>query len=191
MQQNQMKPGTMFFTAPGINPGVNPVYGGVNPMYGGVNPMYGGVNPMYGGVNPMYGGVNPMYGGVNPMYGGVNPINPGVNPINPGVNPINPVPNPINPAPNPINPAPNPQPQAAHNMQIKFFFYDVEIQVQGNSNMTIQQLIKNFRTKLCSPDTKIDKYLIHPSKVELDPYSTDIITSKGIKENTIIYAIPK
>ena len=105
-------------------------------------------------MNPV--GINTM----NPV--GINTMNPVQNPyIHPSPNPyINPVPN---PAPNPIpNPAPNPQPQTkTHNMSIKFYVNDeTEIQVQGNSDMTIEQLIKNFKNKLCDPNIKIKKYII-------------------------------
>ena len=181
-----MKPGQMFFTKPTMNPVGNPIMNPVgNPT---MNPVG---NPT---MNPVgYPIMNPVG---NPT---MNPVgNPIMNPVgNPTMNPVgyptmNPVGNPImNPAPNPIaNPAPNPQPQTkTHNMSIKFFVNDeTEIQVQGNSDMTIEQLIKNFKVKLCDPNIKIKKYLIHPSNVELDPYSIETVSSKGINENTIIAA---
>lgn len=88
--------------------------------------------------------------------------------------------------------SPNPQSSAPSKyMCIDFLFKDVIIGVQGKNDMTIEKLIKNFRVKLCNDNIKIEKYLIHPTRVELDPTSTETLASKGITEETKIIAVSK
>ena len=89
-----------------------------------------------------------------------------------------------------INPNTKPKSQPAKNMSVEFFFNDVIIGVQGNSNMTIKQLIKNFRVKLCNDKIKIEKYITKQGKIELDPNSEETLASKNITENIKINAIP-
>ena len=71
---------------------------------------------------------------------------------------------------------------------VQFFIDEVIIVTQATYNMTISQLIKNFRVKLCNNNIKIDKYIMHPSNIELDPYSNETLCSKGIDENVRIIA---
>ena len=89
------------------------------------------------------------------------------------------------------NPAPNSQPTASKNISIPFLVKDIPIGVQGNSNMSIANLVKNFKTKLCDENINIDRYIISPLNVELDPNSTDSLASKGIAENVKIIAVTK
>ena len=68
-------------------------------------------------------------------------------------------------------------------MSVDFLVNDNKVQVQGNNNMTIEKLIKNFRIKLCSDDIKIDKYIIEGTNTVLDPSSTEKLSDKGINQN--------
>jgi len=87
---------------------------------------------------------------------------------------------------------PNPQTSApSKHIYIKFLFKDIEVIVQGNDDMTVGNLIKNFRIRLCDENIKIEKYLILPTRVQLDPYSTETLASKGITEGTKIIAVRK
>jgi len=72
---------------------------------------------------------------------------------------------------------------ASKNMSIEFLVNDNKVQVQGNNNMTIEKLIKNFKIKLCSEDVKIEKYIIQGTNIELDPTSTEKLSDKGINQN--------
>ena len=89
------------------------------------------------------------------------------------------------------NPPSKPQSPPPKNMCINFYVNKDEtiIGVQGNTNMTIQQLIKNFRIKLCNENIKISKYITHPTKIELDRNSTETLADKGINENITVNAI--
>ena len=84
-----------------------------------------------------------------------------------------------------------PKPQPAKNIYIEFYFDDVVFGVQGNSNMSIKKLIKNFRVKLCNDKIQIEKYLAYPGKIELDPNSEETLASKNITEKIKIRAIQK
>jgi len=75
------------------------------------------------------------------------------------------------------------------NFIIEFFVKDSIIRVQGDSNLTINKLIKNFEVKLCNEDIRIKKYLIHPTGVELDPSSIETLASKGITDGTRINVV--
>ena len=87
---------------------------------------------------------------------------------------------------------PNPQTSASSkHIDIKFLFKDIEFLVQGKNDMNVKNLIICFRIKLCDPDIKIEKYLILPTRVELDPNSIEALASKGITEGTIINAVSK
>ena len=77
------------------------------------------------------------------------------------------------------------------NINVEFFVDDVIIGVQANSNMPINKLIRNFKVKLCSDTIKIIKYIIYPSNIELDPNSTEPISSKGINGKTKINVITR
>ena len=75
------------------------------------------------------------------------------------------------------------------NFLIEFFFKDAIIRVQGDSNMTINKLIKNFKVKLCNEDIIIKKYIILQTGVELDPNSNETLASKGITKETKISVV--
>ena len=62
-----------------------------------------------------------------------------------------------------INPTPGTKPTRSKNMIIQFFIKDVIIGVQGNSTMTIEKLVKNFKLKLCEEEIIVNKYLLLPS----------------------------
>ena len=89
------------------------------------------------------------------------------------------------------NPAPNSQTTASKNISIPFLVKDIPIGVQGNSNMSIANLVKNFKTKLCDESINIDKYIISPLNMELDPNSTDSLASKGIAGDVKIIVVTK
>jgi MAD (mothers against decapentaplegic) family protein 4 len=89
------------------------------------------------------------------------------------------------------NPVPKPQSQPSKNICVEFYVNDTIIGVQGNSNMSIKQLIKNFKVKLCNENIKIAKYITHPNKIELDPNSEETLASKNIDEKIKINAIPQ
>ena len=65
---------------------------------------------------------------------------------------------------------------------------NVKINVQGNSNMTVQQIVNNFRTKLCDDSVNIKQYLLD-DKTTLDPTSNKNITELGINDKSVIKAI--
>jgi len=75
------------------------------------------------------------------------------------------------------------------NFLIEFFFKDAIIRVQGDSNMTINKLIKNFKVKLCNEDIIIKKYIILQTGVELDPNSNETLASIGITKETKISVV--
>ena len=82
-------------------------------------------------------------------------------------------------------------PRPRKNMLILFLIKDITIGVQGYSTMTIEKLIKNFRIKLCNDEIQVDKYIIESTNIELDPTSTEILSSKGITNDTKIIALTK
>ena len=84
-----------------------------------------------------------------------------------------------------------PKSQPSKNMNIQFCINECLIGVQGKSNMSIKQLIKNFKIKLCNNKIEIEKYIALPDKIELDPNSEETLASKNITEKTTIQAIPK
>ena len=87
---------------------------------------------------------------------------------------------------------PNPQTSAPSKyIFIKFLFKDIEVIVQGKDDITVENLIKNFRMRLCDENIRIEKYIILPTRVELDPHSTETLASKGITEGTKINAVSK
>jgi hypothetical protein len=75
---------------------------------------------------------------------------------------------------------------ASKNIKIDFLVKDNVVGVQGNNNMTIDKLIKNFKIKLCNDDIKIEKYIIQGTNAELDPTSTKKLCDKEINENAKI-----
>ena len=84
-----------------------------------------------------------------------------------------------------------PQSSAGKNMCINFFVNSTEIiiGVQGNTNMTVQQLIKNFRIKLCNDKINFAHYITHPTKIELDRNSTETLGDLGINQDITVNAI--
>ena len=78
-------------------------------------------------------------------------------------------------------------------LQVKFKYFDmakypggIDFMVQGRSDMTMQQLIRNFRTKLADDTVKIKDYKLNG--MILDQNSTQTVGSFGIDENSIINA---
>ena len=82
-------------------------------------------------------------------------------------------------------------PRPRSNFLILFQIKDITIGVQGYSTMTIEKLIKNFRCKLCNIEIQVDKYIIESTNIELDPTSTETLSSKGITQDTKIIALTK
>ena len=82
-------------------------------------------------------------------------------------------------------------PRPRKNMCISFLINDTLIGVQGCSTMTIEKLIKNFRCKLCNDEIQFDKFIIESTNIELDPTSTETLSSKGITQDTKIIALTK
>ena len=110
---------------------------------------------------------------MNPGMGGMNlGMNPGMGGMNPGMN----------------NPGINSQKKFNY---VKFNYIDeargrnIPILVQVNNNMTVQQLISNFKIKLGEETVK--KFLLNGNA--LDPSSTANITSIGIDDKSEINAI--
>ena len=54
--------------------------------------------------------------------------------------------------------------------------------------MTVQQIVNNFRTKLCDDSVNIKQYLLD-DKTTLDPTSNKNITELGINDKSVIKAI--
>jgi len=77
----------------------------------------------------------------------------------------------------------------SENFVVEFFIFDTIIGVQGRNDLTIENLIKNFRIKLCDENIRIEKYLMLPTRVELDPHSTETLASKGITIGTTINVV--
>jgi hypothetical protein len=65
---------------------------------------------------------------------------------------------------------------------------DIKIMVHANNNMTVKDLIKNFRAKLCDDTIIIQSYILDDSTY-LDPFSEAPITQFGIGKNSVIKAI--
>ena len=84
-----------------------------------------------------------------------------------------------------------PKSQPSKNMYIQLCINECLIGVQGKSNMSIKQLIKNFKIKLCNNKIEIEKYIALPDKIELDPNSEETLASKNITENIKIQVISK
>ena len=82
-------------------------------------------------------------------------------------------------------------PRPSSNMDILFLIKDARIGVQGYSTMTIEKLIRNFRIKLFDDEIQVDKYIIESTNIELDPTSTETLSSKGITGETKIIALTK
>jgi len=82
-------------------------------------------------------------------------------------------------------------PRPRSNLLILFQIKDITIGVQGYSTMTIEKLIKNFRIKLFNDEIQVDKYIIESTNIELDPTSTETLSSKGITGETKIIALTK
>jgi hypothetical protein len=64
---------------------------------------------------------------------------------------------------------------------------EFNIKVQGNSQFSIQKLIKGFRVKLCNDDAVIKEYKLNGT-THLDENSNETLAQKGINENQKIYA---
>ena len=82
-------------------------------------------------------------------------------------------------------------PKPPKRISVPFLIQDIRIRVQGFSDMTIEKLIRNFKIKLCSDEIQIDKYIIESTSIELDPTSTETLSSKGITEDTRIVVLTK
>ena len=63
----------------------------------------------------------------------------------------------------------------------------VDFAVQARGDMTIQQLIKNFRTKLSDDNIVIKSYIVN-GNLPLDPNSQMTVTQIGINQKSIITA---
>ena len=73
---------------------------------------------------------------------------------------------------------------SSKNLIINFIFDDNIIAVQGNSNMTIEKLIKNFRVKLCIDNFSGD-YFFEGKKIDKDSVQT--LKESGIFNESDIY----
>ena len=74
---------------------------------------------------------------------------------------------------------------------VSFLINDNIIGVQGKSDMTIEKLIRNFKIKLFNDEIQFDKFIIESTNIELDPTSTETLSSKGITEDTRIVVLTK
>ena len=63
----------------------------------------------------------------------------------------------------------------------------VDFMVHGRGDMTIQQLIKNFRTKLSDDNVIIRSYVLD-GRLNLDPNSMSTINQMGITQDSLIKA---
>ena len=79
------------------------------------------------------------------------------------------------------------------NIIINFFVTldEIIIGIQGNTNMSVQQLIKLFKRKLDNNKITISKYITYPTNIELKPDSTKTLAQLGIDEKITINAIVK
>ena len=66
----------------------------------------------------------------------------------------------------------------------------VSFMVQGRGDMTIKELIKNFRIKLADDKIKIKSYLLD-GKTKLDENSTRTVNQTGINKKSVITATKK
>ena len=73
--------------------------------------------------------------------------------------------------------------------KVKDFGGDPIFQIRGNNDISIEIIIKCFKILLCDDTIKIDKYILEPTNIELDPLSTETLISKGINELTTIVVI--
>ena len=76
-------------------------------------------------------------------------------------------------------------------MVVSFLINDIIIGVQGKSDMTIEKLIRNFKIKLICDEIQFDKFIIESTNIELDPTSTETLSSKGITDDTKIVVLTK
>ena len=76
-------------------------------------------------------------------------------------------------------------------MVVFFLINDNIIGVQGKSDMTIEKLIRNFKIKLFNDEIQFDKFIIESTNIELDPTSTETLSSKGITDDTKIVVLTK
>ena len=92
------------------------------------------------------------------------------------------------------NTQPQNKPQQKSFNTIKFMYVNrtknqnLPITVQANSNMTVSQIVNNFRTKLGDDSIVISQYLLNDS-TNLDPNSNDNICNLGIDDKSEIKAI--
>ena len=63
-----------------------------------------------------------------------------------------------------------------------------KLKVFGSDSMTIEQLVKKFRTVLCDDNIVIKHYLLNDT-IELDPLSKQKLLEFGINDKSIIKAI--
>ena len=77
------------------------------------------------------------------------------------------------------------------NMVVYFLINDIIIGVQGKSDMTIEKLIRNFKINLFNNEIQFDKFIIESTNIELDPTSTETLSSKGITDDTTIVVLTK
>ena len=84
----------------------------------------------------------------------------------------------------------NNQPQPLF-MVIEFNINKHKLRLQTNSETTIEELLRNFRSRLSNDEIKIDKYLIESNNIELDPTSNETLSSKGITPDTKIIVLTK
>ena len=62
-----------------------------------------------------------------------------------------------------------------------------DLNVHCRDDMTVNQLINNFRSKLCDDSIIIGKFLLNDS-VELSPTSFDPVSNYGINDKSVIKA---
>ena len=74
---------------------------------------------------------------------------------------------------------------SSKNISINFIFDGRVIVVQGNSDMTIEHLIKNFRVKLCIDNFSGDYFF---KKKEISENSKETLKESGISNEDYIYA---
>ena len=124
-----------------------------------------------------------MNNNMNPMMN--NNMNPMMN------NNMNPMMN------NTVQPPTNPvMSQAGSNtfLQVDFKYFGDErfpggcdFLVQGRGDMTIQQLIRNFRTKLADDTITIKEYVLD-GRFTLDPNSQQTVNQMGIVKGSVVNA---
>ena len=191
VNQNNIKNNTFFYSKtfnpnfnPTFNPNFNPAFNpNFNPTFNPTfNPNFNpNMNPnIFYQQNPMFNHQMAMFSQMQLMQGMVGqnmPLNQNPAPLQQN---IVDTPKPLN---KDIKNNNNKNLDQNQYINIEFIFDKRKIFVQGDLNLTEEELIQKFKAKLCDDNIIINKYLIEDKKTEINPNSKKKLKELGINSD--------